>query len=92
MEYVLDYLGSAEIIYTNSYHGAFWSLLLGREVIIPKSSNPLSSKFYGLLKEFEEKEDCLVFTPPDNYLEECRKITRGFCADVIRFITGIGYV
>lgn len=41
---VLDFLGSAETIITNSYHGAYWGVLLNRKVIIV---SPFSSKFYG---------------------------------------------
>ncbi len=40
---VLDFLGSAETILTNSYHGAYWGLLLGRKVL----AVPWSSKFYA---------------------------------------------
>lgn len=43
IESVLDFLGSAETIITNSYHGAYWSILLKRKVLMI----PFSSKFYG---------------------------------------------
>lgn len=44
-ERAIEFLGSGQKILTNSYHGAFWGTLLGREVVI---INPYSSKFYGL--------------------------------------------
>lgn len=41
---VLDFLGSGETVLTSSYHGAYWSILLGKRVI----AFPFSSKFYTL--------------------------------------------
>ncbi|MEE1953437.1 hypothetical protein ACTG2T_16885 [Aeromonas sp. 75A] len=40
---VIESLGSAETIITNSFHGAYWGTLLNRKVICV----PFSSKFYG---------------------------------------------
>ena len=40
-------LGSAETVYTNSYHGLYWATLLGKEVIIdPKIGKPKFAKFH----------------------------------------------
>ena len=41
---VLDFLGSADVILTNTYHGAYWGILLGRKVI----AFPFSSRFHYL--------------------------------------------
>ena len=38
-------LGSADVIITNSYHGAFWGTLLGRKVIVVEA---WSSKFNAM--------------------------------------------
>jgi len=43
-EEVIEFLGSAELVITNSYHGAYWATLLKRRVIIMQ---PFSSKFFG---------------------------------------------
>lgn len=43
IEKVLDFLGSAETVVTNSYHGAYWAALLGRKVAIVGA---YSSKFF----------------------------------------------
>lgn len=45
MEAIIEFLASAEVIVTNSYHGAFWATLLGRRVVCV----PYSSKFHGFL-------------------------------------------
>ena len=41
MEQILEFLGSAETVVTNSYHGVYWATLLGRKVVCV----PWGSKF-----------------------------------------------
>lgn len=41
----IRFIASGETILTNSYHGAYWGILLGRKVIIV---DPFSTKFQGL--------------------------------------------
>ncbi len=41
---VASFLSSGRTVVTNSYHGAYWSMLLNRNTIV---INPWSSKFYG---------------------------------------------
>ncbi len=43
MDEIVAFLGSAETIITNSYHGCWFGVLLGRKVVCL----PYSSKFYG---------------------------------------------
>jgi len=43
MAAIVEFLASAETIVTDSYHGCFWAILLGRRVV----AVPYSSKFYG---------------------------------------------
>lgn len=40
---VINFLGTANYIVTNSYHGVYWGTLLGKKVI----AIPYNSKFYG---------------------------------------------
>lgn len=42
LEDIIAFLGSAETVITNSYHGVYWSTLLGRKVVCL----PYSSKFH----------------------------------------------
>jgi len=44
---IVPFIASGETVLTNSYHGAYWGLLLNRKVIV---FDPMSSKFYGLPK------------------------------------------
>jgi hypothetical protein len=43
MERIVEFLASAEVVVTNSYHGVYWATLLGRHVVCV----PYSSKFHG---------------------------------------------
>ena len=45
IEETIRILGSAEVIVTNSYHGAYWGALLGRKVIVTEA---WSSKFNAM--------------------------------------------
>lgn len=45
IEQTIELLGSANIILTNSYHGAYWGTLLKKRVIVV---NPWSTKFFNL--------------------------------------------
>ena len=48
LEDFLCYIASFECIVTNTYHGAYWSLLLGKKVVV----QPWSSKFNNLKWNF----------------------------------------
>ncbi len=80
MGQVINFLGSAGIIYTNSYHGLYWGLLLGKTVIVVC---PNSSKFYTL-GPHEEIRDQLIYHPQLNFLQLCREINNQFYLDVLK--------
>jgi hypothetical protein len=66
-EEAIEFLGSANVIYTDSYHGMYWGLLLNKEVIVTRN---WSSKFYGLLPFLNERpgkrKDFLTFCRKTN--------------------------
>ena len=82
---VVGFLGGAETVITNSYHGAYWALLLGRKVIINK---PYSSKFYGLVADFKKEGENIYMSPPPKYLQKCRDSNKKFYKTVLATITG----
>jgi polysaccharide pyruvyl transferase WcaK-like protein len=45
---VLQFLGSCDVVVTNTYHGAYWATLLKRKVIVVA---PFSNKFLGFKHE-----------------------------------------
>ena len=89
MEQTIELLGSANIILTNSYHGAYWGQLLGKKVIVVE---PWSSKFFLMqpVPTMISKIDRLInideviesVKPIDNYLEESRIINNEYFKQV----------
>jgi hypothetical protein len=75
IEQTIELLGSAEVILTNSYHGAYWGTLLGKKVI---AVGPWSNKFLFMkhpprfLSKKENWKDAIDSTTeyPDA-LDEC---------------------
>ena len=78
------FLGGAGTVITNSYHGAYWGLLLGRKVVV---HNPDSSKFFGLLDDYQRTGSDLFLKPPVGYLDSCRKSNKDFF-DVVKKVVG----
>lgn len=86
IEQTIELLGSAETIITNSYHGAYWGILLGKRVYVVA---PWSSKFYHMRhqpvfitntkrwwEEIETQETKAKIYP--NALHECITATEKF--------------
>ena len=69
---VIKFLGESETVITNSYHGAYWSLLLGKKVIIEE---PLLSRAVKKHKTLKYNLD----------LEEARNINKIFYDKVMNF-------
>jgi len=77
---LINFIGASEKIVTDSYHVMYWSMLLGRKVVVI----PNSSKFF----DFQHRpvvttfEDALgAFAKAETYpslLAECREINRTF--------------
>lgn len=89
MEEVLAFLASGEVVITNSYHGVYWSLLLGRKVMIYE---PFSNRFMGFARHVpiinsqnwqRSLSNCVAYP---EYLEECRSINKTFAESVRRFM------
>lgn len=82
IDQTIELLGSANIILTNSYHGAYWGTLMGKKVIVVDA---WSSKFQAmkhapyLLSDAREWKKIVDEVPvyPDA-LNECRDTTQNF--------------
>lgn len=81
-EDVIAEIASARTIHTNSYHGAYWSLLLNRTVVVPF---PRSSKFFKLYPA-TMVGDSLHFNRPTNFLALCRKVNIDYHKKVLGLI------
>jgi hypothetical protein len=78
---IITFLASGDCIVTNSFHGAYWGLLLGRKVMIFR---PFSNRFFGFARNIEycdasnwraKLRRCARYA---DYLAECRTINRQF--------------
>ena len=92
MEAAIEHLASAQIVITNSYHGAYWGMLLGKGVVI---LNPYSSKFHQfkwpVAHSFAQELKQLPFVSGACYaglLEECRELNRQFYTKVVGYLNG----
>ncbi len=82
MAEIVAFLGSAEVIVTDSYHGVYWGTLLGRKVV----AVPYSSKFYGFRhppaysrnRGLDWRAEALGVRVYPDALAECRSATREF--------------
>jgi hypothetical protein len=82
IDQTIELLGTANIILTNSYHGAFWGVLLGKKVIVIE---PWSSKFLNmkhtplLLNRDQDWKDVVDQVKIRNgALDDCRHATKTF--------------
>lgn len=85
---VLAFLGSGDLVITNSYHGAYWATLLGRRVV----AIPNMSKLYRLKHApvIARPDQWLRYAPSAKIypeaLDECRAANRAFHARVREFV------
>lgn len=88
IEQIIEFLGSAETVVTNSYHGVYWATLLNRKVIcIPWGSKFNMFKHTPTMaseKNWHEKINEAISYP--NALEECREANTIFYEDVLNLI------
>lgn len=81
----LDFIASGATVVTNSYHGAYWAMLLGRRVLCL----PYGEKFGGFAQPpaMAHPADWRAALPRarviDGYLQECRALTQAFHARVL---------
>jgi len=88
LEQVIEFLGSAETVVTNSYHGVYWATLLNRKVVCV----PWGSKF-NMFKHppvmANERNWVDMIERAVNYpkaLKECRTANEEFYQDVIKLV------
>lgn len=80
MNDVIKYIGSCKTIITDSYHGAYWGLLLGRDVRVVS----WTSKFDNfktqptIIDKIENWQKFSKTINDPNYLNECRKLNINF--------------
>ena len=80
LEDLIAFIGKSKTVITDSYHAMYWSMLLGKKVVVV----PNSSKFYDfyhkpVFSSFENAiADVAKATTYSGVLEECRTINNQF--------------
>jgi len=84
ISHVLEFLGSAEFIITNSYHGVYWATLLNKRVlVIPFSSRFDNFKHKPTICTVENYKTRMEEAISYNHsLEECRYINMNFAKKI----------
>jgi hypothetical protein len=80
LESKVAFLGSAELVITNSYHGVYWATLLGRRVLaVPNMSKMYRFRHSPVICEAEswQRYAPLAVAYPEA-LDECRLATKAF--------------
>lgn len=88
LQALINFVGASEKIVTDSYHVMYWSMLLGRKVVvIPNSSKFFDFQHRPVITTFEEAVD--AFAKAETYptlLAECREINRTFAAKAFDYL------
>jgi len=89
----IEFIAKGKTVITNSYHGAYWGILLGRKVVVYK---PFSSKFYAIHPNvvFTDGSDVaakIKMAKTDrSFLNKCRTANKIFYEKVVKTIEEIG--
>jgi len=78
---VIQFLGSGNTVVTNSYHGAYWAMLLGRKVAVQAWSVKFDYFKHApckILALNDEDNIQRAWAVPDDYLVECRNLNKYF--------------
>lgn len=85
---VIDFLGSANTVVTDSYHGAYWAQLLGKDVRVLSWSVKFdhmkySPSYLSHITKWKESSPSYAAT---NFLEESRELNRQFYNKVLKLV------
>ena len=88
LEELIQFIGSAENIITDSYHTMYWAMLMGKKVIaIPNSSKFYDFKHQPIISTFDEALQHLnQGTSYDGLLEECRTLNHKFAEKAFNYL------
>lgn len=78
---ILEYLASGEIVQTNTFHGAYWALLLGRKVCLV---SPNESRMFSFPERLPTSPNDAVAWP--DYYDECLALNMEFRKRVLKLL------
>lgn len=88
LETIIDFIGSSNVIVTNSYHAAYWSVLMKKKCII----FALKSEKFEYFKNkpvvysgnlFADINRAVIYP---NALDECKKLTLDYMKDILALL------
>jgi len=85
---VIEFLGSSKTVITDSYHGAYWGQLLGKDIRVLSWSVKFDHMKYppSFLSHINNWEDISPSIVPDNFLNECRTLNKDFYKKALNLI------
>lgn len=88
MYQVIDFLASGETVVTNSYHGAYWSLLLGKKVITTAWSIKFNYFKYPptIADSLDRWQEYTGSSADPDYLNESRDLNKAFYKQILNAI------
>ncbi|MEP3836350.1 MAG: polysaccharide pyruvyl transferase family protein [Algibacter sp.] len=88
LEDMISFIGNSQTIVTDSYHAMYWSMLLGKKVlVIPNSSKFFDFKYKPVITSFNNfKNDLHKAQSYSGVLEECREINIEFSKKVFDYL------
>ena len=84
---VIEFLGSANTVVTDSYHGAYWAQLLGKNVQVASWSVKFNHMKYqpyfidSINDKYIKKKNAI-----DGFLQECRDLNNNFYQKFINLL------
>jgi len=89
LEGLIEFIGSSETVLTDSYHAMYWSMLLGKKVVVvPNSSKFYDFKYKPVFSNFEDVlKDVSKANAYSGVLEECREINIKFSEKVFDYLS-----
>lgn len=87
-EEVIKFIGETDTILTDSYHAMYWSIMLGKKVMVfPNSSKFYNFKYSPVISSFDRyRDDLAKLQAYSGVLEECREINLAFSKKVFDYL------
>jgi hypothetical protein len=87
-EDVVQFIGETDTVLTDSYHAMYWSLMLGKKVMVfPNSSKFYDFKYQPVISSFSSFEnDLKKVRSYSGVIEECREINMRFAEKTFDYL------
>lgn len=89
---MIEFIGSSEVILTNSYHAVYWSTLMQKKCVLfaPRSEKYDFYKYPPILFSGDVLKDISQTSIYPNALAESKKLTHDYLRDILLLVAGSG--